>query len=467
MKILLMIPPVGVLYGTYKDLAPSRPPLGIAYIAAVLEKNNYKVKIFDGGIYTTEEELINELNEYNPDIVGMSITSLTIKEALRSAKKIKELNKNIKIILGGPHISIDALNSMKYEEFDISVIGEGEEAFLEIVRYYENDGNIDDIKGIFYRNDGKIIQTKDREPIKNLDDLPYPARHLLPSPNKYKQTPFKNTRFPQTSMVSSRGCPYNCIFCSQYPFKHMFRFHSAKYVIAELEHLIKDYGIKEVAFQDDVFTLKKDRVIEICNEIINKKLDITWSCWARVTMVDKELLELMKKAGCIAISYGIEAADDETLKKIKKNITIQQIQDAVKATNEAGIYCIGHFILGYPFDTREIMKIRLDFAKSLPLDGATFSTLIPFPGSEVYETAKTQFGEYDQTFIYNETKYGSHNKPVYSPPGLTIKDMEEIRDKYYKSFYVRPKFIFRRLVRLKSFGELKTLYNAGKSLIKV
>ncbi len=462
-----MIPPVGVLYGSYKDLAPSRPPLGLAYIAAVLEKNNYQVKIFDGGIYTTEEDLMNILNEYNPDLIGMSVTSLTFKEALKSAKKIKEFNKEIKIVLGGPHISIDSLNAMKYEEFDIGVIGEGEETFLELVQYFENGSNIDDINGIFYRKKGKIIPTKDRLPIKDLDSLPFPSRHLLPNPDKYKQTPFKNTRFPQTSMVTSRGCPFNCIFCSQYPFKHMFRFHSAKYVIEEIEHLIKDYGIKEVAFQDDVFTLNKNRVIEICNEIINRKLDITWSCWARVTMVDEELLNLMRKAGCIAISYGIEAADDETLKIIKKNITIEQIKKAVEATNKTGIYCIGHFILGYPFDTRETMKKRLDFAKSLPLDGATFSTLIPFPMSEVYETAKIQYGEYDQDFIYGEKKYGSHNTPIYSPPNLTVKDMAEIRDKYYKSFYVSPKFIFRRLIKLKSLTELKTLYNAGKSLIKV
>ena len=467
MKILLMIPPVGVLYGSYKDLAPSRPPLGLAYIAAVLEKNNYKVKIFDGGIYTTEEDLSKEIEEYKPDLVGMSVTSLTFKEALKSAKKIKELNPEIKIVIGGPHISIDADNTMKYEEFDIGVIGEGEETLLEVVQHFEKNKDLDKIKGILYRKNGKVIKTEDRAPIKNLDDLPFPSRHLLPSPDKYKQTPFKNTRFPQTSMVSSRGCPYNCTFCSQYPFKHMFRFHSAKYVIEEIEHLIKDYGIKEVAFQDDVFTLNKNRVIEICNEIINRKLDITWSCWARVTMVDEELLKLMRKAGCIAISYGIEAADDETLKTIKKNITIEQIKIAVKATNKTGIYCIGHFILGYPFDTRETMKKRLDFAKSLPLDGATFSTLIPFPMSDVYETAKTQYGEYDQDFIYGEKKYGSHNTPIYSPPGITVKEMAEIRDKYYKSFYVSPKFILRRLIKLKSLNELKVLFNAGKSLIKV
>lgn len=465
MKILLMLPPVDV-YGAFKSVAPSRPPLGIAYMAAVLEKRRSDdIRIFDGGLFN-KNDLENEIKKFRPDVVGISVTSLTFRDSLESAKLIREIKDDTTIVVGGPHISLQPIQSMQYDEFDIGVIGEGEYTFTDVVNSLDSENNDwEKINGVAYKDNGNIKQTEHRLPIHDLDELPFPARHLLPDLNLYKQTPFKSSRIPQTSMVTSRGCPYSCIFCSDYPFKKKYRTHSSDYVIAEIKHLIEKYGIREVAFQDDVFTLNKKRVHEICDKILEEKIDITWSCWARVNIVNKELLEKMKRAGCIAISYGVEASDDETLKYISKGVTIRQIKDAVDATSKAGIYNIGHFVIGYPIDNIKTINERINFAKSLPLDGATFTPLIPFPGSPVYEIAENTYGEYEKNYIY-EGGYGSHTKPIYSPPGLTIEDMEKLRSKAYRSFYLRPSFVLRRLLKIKSLTELKNLINAGISVVR-
>src|SRR3989344_5163144 len=460
MKVMLVLPPAEHLYGKFKKVAPTRPPLGLAYIAAVLEKAGNEVRIFDGGIYDGNE-LDKNIREFKPNIVGISITTLTFTESLECARLIKGIDKNIFIVAGGPHISISPNESIKYDEFDIGIIGEGEYAMLDMIHLAQGKIKKNEIKGVIYKENGIIARTADRPYLKSLDELPFPARHLLPDLKLYKQTPFKNSRLPQTSMITSRGCPYNCTFCSEYPFKRIYRTHSSDYVIKEIKHLIEKYGIKEVAFQDDVFTLDKKRVHEICDRIINEKIDITWSCWARVNIVDEELLTKMKKAGCIAISYGIEASDDEELKYVNKGVTMEQIKNAIVLTSRVGIYNVGHFVIGYPNDTKEKILNRAKFAMSLPLDAATFSCLIPFPGSKIYEEAENCYGEYDKDYIYGGRKHGSHTTPIYSPPGLTVKDMEELQKQIYKKFYIRPSYILRRMGKLKSFYEFKTLFKAG------
>lgn len=465
MKILLMLPPVDV-YGAFKNVAPSRPPLGMAYIAAVLEeKRRDEIRIFDGGLFN-KTDLENEIKTFKPDIVGISVTSLTFRDSVECAKLIREIKKDTIIVVGGPHISLQPVQSMQYGEFDIGVMGEGEYTFTDIVTSLDlGDEGWGKIRGIVYKKNGQIKQTEHRQPIPNLDDLPFPARHLLPNLNLYTQTPFKSSRTPQTSMITSRGCPYNCIFCSDYPFKKQYRAHSSDYVINEIKHLVEKYRIREIAFQDDVFTLSIKRVFEICDKIIEGGVDITWSCWARVNIVNEELLKRMKQAGCIAISYGIEASDDATLKYVSKHTTIQQIKDAVRATSRVGIYNIGHFIIGYPIDTEKTIKERVKFAKSLPLDGATFTPLIPFPGAPVYKICEKAYGEYVKNYIY-ESGYGSHAKPIYSPPSLTREDMDRLRSKAYRGFYLRPSFVFRRMRKIKSLIEFKNLVKAGISVVK-
>lgn len=438
-----------------QDTKYPQPPLGLASLAAVLEKNDYKVEILDANaLQLSEYEIVKKAD--NADIIGITAMTPVINSAIRIAKGIKQNNPNSAIILGGPHATIlpeDILNNVC--EVDIIVRGEGEETIVELCDALENNSSIETLHGITYRNNNTIKNTPSRPPIMNLDSLPFLAYHLLPL-DKYKLHPPHGREYPFMALLASRGCPYNCIFCSKSVFGSKFRGQSPERIVDEIVYLKERFGIKEITFYDDVFTLKQKRTMQLVKELKERNLDIPWTCEARVNLVTEELLKEMKKAGCYMIAYGIESGNQMILNTLRKNITIEQIKSAIEATRKAGIQSVGYFMLGSPGETPETIRQTIDFAKSLDIDFAQFSVTTPFPGTDLYDlylSSGNKNTKWDD-FIYASLK--SSSAPVFETKALPKEDLRERNAKAYREFYLRWSYIWKRFIGMQSLGDLKT-----------
>lgn len=444
-----------MLINPSQDTKYPQPPLGLASIAAVLEKNNCHVEILDANTSQLSESMIVK-KAGNADIIGITALTPVINSAMRIAKGIKQTNPNSTILLGGPHATIlpeEILNNVP--EIDIIVRGEGEETIVELCTVLENDKSIENIHGITYRNNNTIKTTPSRPPIMNLDSLPFLAYHLLPL-DKYKLHPPHGREHPFMAMLTSRGCPYNCIFCSKSVFGSKFRGQSPERIVDEIVYLKERFGIKEIAFYDDVFTLKQKRIMQFLKELKERDLDIPWTCEARADLVTGELLREMKKAGCYMIAYGIESGNQTILNNLRKKITIEQVRYAIEATRKAGIQSVGYFMLGSPRETPEAIHQTIDFAKSLNIDFAQFSVTVPFPGTDLYDlylNSGSKNIKWDD-FIYASLK--SSSVPVFETKSLSKEDLREWNAKAYREFYFRLSYIWKRVIGMRSIGGLKT-----------
>ncbi|WXG42004.1 MAG: radical SAM protein [Candidatus Freyarchaeum deiterrae] len=350
-------------------------PLGLNYLAAVLEDREFEVDILDMVVYKfSREKIIDKIREYKPDIVGAGSVTMNYPHA----KSILQIAKGegATTIIGGPHATFaDKLVLTEAPWIDIIVRREAEYTLLDIVKGRE----LKDIRGITYREDGEIIRNSDRELLMNLDELPFPARHLVPL-SKYLA--YKTG----CSMVTGRGCPNRCIFCvGPKMTSTKMRFRDPKLCVDEMEEVL-DYGFEEIIVEDDTFTVNKKHVFAICDEIMSRGLKFKWSANARVNTVTKEIIEKMYEAGCIFIQYGVESGNPEILKTCKKGITLDQVREAVKIAKEVGIGVLCSFIIGLPGETKETIKETMDFAQSLGTYYG-YHVLAPFPGTEVRERA--------------------------------------------------------------------------------
>ena len=345
MKILLINPPIENIIESDmpKELESGMdflPPLGLMYIAAyVKEKTNYNIEILDCGVEKIDyNNLENKIKNINPDIVGITAMTFTLIDVIKTAKLVKEVNPNIKIVLGGPHVNIYPEETMANSEVDFLVLGEGEQPFIDLLENINNPENLKNIKGIVFRDkNNNIINTGKRELIQDLDILPIPARELTHY-TKYFSIIAKNN--PTTTMFTSRGCPYKCLFCDRPHLGKIFRARSAENVVKELQEINK-MGIKEVFIYDDTFTIDRQRVVDICNLILEKNIKLNWDIRARVNTVDEELLKLMRSAGCARIHYGVEAGTEKILKILRKGITLEQVKKAFAITKKQVLKPLG------------------------------------------------------------------------------------------------------------------------------
>lgn len=454
MNILLIFPPITLeeRYGRRVDgVGGVLPPLGLAYIAAVLEKHGHEVAIIDcPALQLTSEELIKDVVRKNPNIIGISAMTPTFHRAQRAAKMIKEACPEATIVLGGPHASLFPRQTLaENPDIDVVCVGEGEYTLLEVTRALERGDSLHGTEGVAFRSDSQIIQNPPRPFIEDLDNLPFPARHLLPM-DKYRPLPNQYKRLPVVHMICSRGCPFGCTYCSNAIFGRKNRIRSPENVVAEIKHINSKYGAREVQFWDDTFTLRKSWVRKLCNLLIEETPNITWTCETRVDVVDKGLIEIMSKAGCWKIGYGAESGDRELLDLIKKDITLDQIRDAVRWTKEAGMEVGLSFMLALPGETPEKALRTIEFAKELDPDFVQFCVTTPYPGTELYNQAKDH-----GTLIQDFSSYTIWN-PVFIPRGY--RDAEEILDmqrRAFRSFYYRPTYFIRRLLKIRSFQDVR------------
>lgn len=457
LKVTLINPPQNTRY--------PQPPLGLALIAAILEKQGYGVNIVDANSSGFSlEEAIKSLED--TQIVGLTAMTPTIGEALRIAKSIRQSRPSVKIILGGPHVTLMPGETLVSDPYiDIAVRGEGDETIIELMQALENNKSLEDVKGISYCKDGQIVHNPTRMALADMETLPYPAYHLLDI-KQYRPHPPHGMYKPFAAMVTSRGCPYRCAYCSKPVFGSKFRAQSAERVVAEMEYLHKQFGVREIAFYDDSFTIDKKRVHAMCNLVINKKLKIAWTCETRVNLVDKELLKHMKQAGCYAIAYGIETAAPEIMKVIQKDITLEQVEQAVKAHHEIGLQVVGYFMLGSPGETPETIMQTVNFARKLKVDFAQFSITTPFPATELYDIymrGRTEPPKWED-FIYASTENSA--APVFESDKLTREDLRLWSGKAYRMFYLRPGYIWQRLKRCTSWAEIKTNFKGLQMLLR-
>ncbi len=439
MKILLIHPPP-----LKSDLHSNTiyPPLGLTYIAGVLRKSDHDVSILDAhAVGSTIQDIVNYVKKDSPDLVGITSTTPGIFNAFSVANAIKNFNPELKVIMGGVHPTVAPEHVLESSNVDIIVRGEGEITMCELVDALGNGKQLKKIKGIGYKKNGRIIITPLRELIKDLDSLPYPAYDLLPIEKYTAPTVSKK---PFMTMMTSRGCPYNCIFCGvQSVFGRTYRYHSPERTIEETEYLIENFGVREIFFKDSEFTLKSKRVNEICDLMMKRGIKISWMCNGRANHMEKGMVQKMKRAGCRLVTLGIESGDQRILNNLKKQITLDDAKKAVATAQEAGMEVISNFLVGNPGDTKETIEKTIAFAKELGSDYTLFGFIAPFPGTELYEMAK----ENDWLLKGDGWENIKYDTCTMNATEIPLEELEGYLSKAYRSYYFTPKYLLRRLKR--------------------
>ncbi len=375
---------VALIGPKWHQMVNSYPSLGLGYLAAIAEQEGHEVAIFDMGLRpkTPVEDEVKEIVAWRPDVVAFTSMTTSYKSVEDAAALLKEA-LGVPIIIGGPHATTLPELTLQNPHIDFLAYGEGEMIFRDWLRQLAaGDTRWGNNKGLWYKEDGHIVNGGERELIPDLDVLPFPARHLF----DLKAYPLYAPDGQQMlTVLTSRGCPYKCSFCFKGIVGRTYRQRSPENIVAELRHLIERYGIRNFYFMDDLFTINVKRLEAILDYFIAQDLDIRWRCLARVDRVNPDLLKKMYRAGCRQIHFGIESGNPEVLRRTAKHINLEQVRQAVEWTEEAGILSKGYFILGLPGDTEETMRQTIEFAASLPLSEAMFSIATPFPGTELWE----------------------------------------------------------------------------------
>lgn len=472
MKILLISPNLSAKerYGkALGKVGPATEPLGLAYLGAVLKARGDDVKIIDAApMDYSLQDISEDVSRNKYDWVGITWLTPMHLIAKETINAVKKAHPHAKIIVGGPHVTIMPKETMEdAPEIDYAVIGEGESAIAELCDAIEGKMKISEVKGIAYRAKDNIHLASPREFIKDLDSIPLPARELLPM-ERYKPAPTYYQKLPSHVVMTSRGCPYRCVYCSKISGR-LYRHHSISRVLQEVELLINNYNAKEIIFRDDTFTVNKDFVTGLCNEMLKRGIDkkIKWTCMTRVNLVDLELLKLMKKAGCWSIHYGIESGSQRLLDLIKKDITLEQAKDAVKWTRKAGIETKAFFMIGLPTETKEESLQTIQFAKELDPDWIQCTITVPYPGTELYSLAKANGTLKSLDWSNYQTWAGWSDKElVYVTTGRNQEELKQLQKQALRSFYLRPKVILRMLKQLKSGSMLKMYFAGAYALVK-
>ncbi|MBU4360267.1 B12-binding domain-containing radical SAM protein [Patescibacteria group bacterium] len=460
MKILFVQPPFSNNKSIY-DLT-RYAPTGLPAVAAyVRERNaNLEIEIYDTNIKEdySIETIIKYILDKKPDILGMTAMTINILPALEIIDRVKGQNPNITVVVGGIHVTILPEEILSHRSVDFVVIGEGEIICDELLKNLNKPENYKDIKGLGYKENGQIKINERRELIKDINELPIPAYDLLEL-KKY-HSPY-TLRTPFASMMRSRGCPFQCIFCGvQNMFGQRFRVQTPERTIKEIEHLINRYGIREISFKDSEFTIDVKNLMDFCDLLIKNKYDLVWSANARVDRINPEMYRKMKKAGCHTVTFGVESGDQEILNILKKNVTLEQGSLAVKAAKKAGLNTNAGYMLGCPFETKETLNKTIDFACELDTDYVSFGFATPFPGTEMRELADEH-----GWMLGKDLTHTTYTDLTMNATNLSNEELKAVSKKAFMRFYLRPKYILKRLTKLNKH-DLKNSVNGFNLLLK-
>lgn len=458
-RILLIYPPSPVMNREDRCQQPTKelivipplPPTDLMYLAAVAEQEGLEAKIVD---YSQGGDLEKDLKEFKPDYIVANVATPTFKNDISVMTIAKEICPDIVTIAKGAAFLTVAFEVMYFQkDLDIIICGEPEETLKEIVR-----GNpFESIKGIYYRDDVRVKFTGARPFIEDLDNLPFPARHLVDN-NLYRR-PDNNK--VQAVIKVSRGCPFHCFFCLATPVSGAkVRKRSPENIVAEIRECVEKYGITNFVFWSDIFNIDKEWTLDLCQKIIDSGLKITWSANTRADTADEEMAQKMYESGCRLVSIGVESGSQEMLDKIGKKITLDDVRLTVKIFKKAGIKIYNYFVIGLPWEDEDTVEDTIDFAIELDSDFISFYTATPLPGTRFYDYAKAN------RLIDSDTSFSSaYFYPSVNTHYLSKDKVFELHKKAEKRFYLRPSYIFKTLIGIKSFEEFKNYFRAGMNLL--
>jgi len=424
-------------------------PLGILSMCAWLEQHGVASEVHDCYAFPGNDvSILEKIRKDQPDYIGFSTTTSSFLDGIRLARKIKEDYPQGKIVFGGVHIS--ALQSRLLEDYpviDFGVMGEGEETLFELIEGRE----LSAIEGLIYRSDGNKIESNGcRKKLLDMDSLPFPAYEKLKGfPHSYQLPIFNYPFAPNTTVITSRGCPYQCSYCDRSVFGRSYRANSAEYMVALLEFLHQRFHIRHVNIYDDTFTLNRKRVLAFCEQKIRSGLQMTFNCAARAEQIDLDMLRTMKRAGCWMVSLGIETGDPDLLKAHRSYLpgndpenALEIIRDKVSLIKRAGLRAKGLFMLGLPGETEASVKSSMEYVFSLPLDEFNLSKLTPFPGAPLYRNI-ARHGHFEENWeLMNALNFS------FIPKGFTQDRLETLHREFYKRYFRRPQILFKYITML-------------------
>lgn len=440
------------------------PKLGVLYVAAYVERATGRSPAFIDCPANAigYEELARQVAETKPDLVGIGVLTFCLLDALKTARLVKRVYPPAKICFGGVHAGLYPEETLRLPEVDFVVHGEGERAFARLVQALEAGASTHDLKGIpglGWRVDGEWYLNPEKDPPESLDDLPFPARHLI-NMQSYSHILAQGSQF--STLQSSRGCPFACTFCDIR--KSGFRARTPENVLAEIRHLVEQ-GVDELFFVDDTITVQKRRLHDLCRVIIKSGLKVHYKISARVDTVTPELLSDLKQSGCYRIHYGVETANPRLLKYMEKGVTPEQVQRAFRMTKEAGIQALAYMMIGIPTETSAEMQETIDFAIALDADYAQFSVCTPYPKTELYrrllEDGTIPY-DYWQEFVENprpdfQVKFWN--------PDFAESELREIQDRAHQRFYRRPSYMLKELMKVRSLSEFNAKVRMGGRIL--
>lgn len=468
MRVLLINPPreneiIGNNPVIIEEERGHNPPLGLLYLAGHLEKHSeHQVAVIDSQVEELSYEALEaRIRDAAPDVVGLTAMTMTLIDVLKTARTVKAVRPHARVVLGGPHVHLFPQETISFEDVDFLVMGEGEEAFKELLDFIDDPERLKDIKGLVFTENGRIVNTGLRPPIEDLDALAFPARHLVPY-RRYSSLLAAGDCV--TTVFTSRGCPFKCTFCDRPHLGKRFRARSAANVVDELAECVR-MGIDEFLIYDDTFTVDRHRVLEICNDIERRGLDIRFDIRARVDTVNDEMLARLAAVGCTGIHYGVEAGTEKILKVLNKGLSIRQVEDVFRMTRHHGIPVLAYFMIGSPGETLEDIETTFRVARRLRPDYVHMTVLTPFPGTAIYRMG-LESGVIERD-VWRE--FAERPEPVFEPPHwgehFTRAELNDLLTRGYKSFYLRPSYVAGRILALRSWGELRRKVRAGLKVV--
>jgi anaerobic magnesium-protoporphyrin IX monomethyl ester cyclase len=451
MKVMLSCPSDSPFAGPFMEKGPISIPLGLAYLGAyVKDLSGVEIVGFDNNaLKLSVEEYRQIFLEEKPDVVAISILTPTVYRAWEMARVAKEAHPSAVVIVGGAHCSALPEDTLQEQAIDYGVVGEGEEAFREFILALRDKQDLKSIRNLVYRSNGRVIVNPKRPRMIDLDHIPLPAREIFGDSKYGMNINRRATSAKNTTVLTSRGCPYGCIFCSKSVYGREFYQRSPQNVIEELKSL-EEKGYGEVLILDDTFTVRKSWVVEFCRLFVEQGLKTIWNCHARVDTIDEDVVKALKQARCSGLAFGIETGNPDMMKKIGKNITLDQARTALKLCRQYGLTTLCSYIFGHPGDTWKSVRDTLRFSIELDSDYANFSTLFIAPGSEIFEEArrKKTIAEGNWDHCIGQSK----ELPDHSLCELTPLELQQVTRKAFRQFYFRPRYIWRKLQRVRSFA---------------
>ncbi len=438
-RIIFVNPPyerIAPGYDFVRHITNRSPSLGLLHLAAQVRSDGYTPAIIESDIENLDPaQVAQRIIDDGPAYVGITLFTVAVWQAAEIAAAVKRKLPGITIIVGGPHISSMGIETMeRFRAFDIAVVNEGEKVLSKLLPVLDQGEVPSSIRGIIYREDSRVITTPKAPVVNDLDALPMPAWDLLPDfPDAYLPAIFDYPKGPVASIAASRGCPFHCKFCDTSTFGAKVRAYSPTKVFAMMQHLKETYGIRHILFVDDLFLASRLRTMALCELLIESRLNLTWTCAARVDTVKPDLLKRMKQAGCWEISFGLETGSNELLKKMEKSARVERSEQAVRWTFEAGIRCKGLFMLGYPGETPETIRMTRDFVQRIPMTTMNLSKFTPYPGSPIY---RDLYGANIQDAHWRRMNGMNF---VWAPAGLTVEQLDREYQRLLIAFYRQPR----------------------------